>query len=54
MPSWMFKEESNRGKAKKGDLKKKPAPIKKNGNHSTQNVKVQEGNTEEKCVAGQV
>ena len=27
MPSWMFKEESNRGKTKNRDSKKKPAQI---------------------------
>ena len=29
MPSWMFNEESNRGKTKNRDSKKKPAQIKK-------------------------
>ena len=43
MPSWMFKEESNRGKTKKGDWKKKPAQFKKNDNYAKQDVKVQEG-----------
>ena len=32
MPSWMFKEETKRGKTKKRDPKKKPAKIKKNDN----------------------
>ena len=50
----MFKEESNRGKTKKGDPKKKSAEHKKKDNHATQDVKVQEGTTEEKCVAGPV
>ena len=54
MPSWMFKEKSNRGKTKNRDSKKKPAQIKKNDNHATQDVSVQEGTTEEKCVAGPV
>ena len=45
MPSWMFKEESNKGKAQNRDSKKKPAQIKKN-------VMIQEGTTEGKCVAG--
>ena len=48
MPSWMFKEESNRGKTKKGDLKKNPDQLKKNDKRATHDVKVQEGN----CVAG--
>ena len=54
MPSWMFKEESNRGKTRNRDSKKKPAQIKKNDNHATQDVKVQEGITEGMCVAGPV
>ena len=48
----MFKEESNRGKTKNRDSKKKPAQIKKIDNLATQDVKVQEGTTEGKCVAG--
>ena len=48
----MFKEQSNRGKTKTRDLKKKPAQITKNDNHATQDV--QEDTTEEKCVAGPV
>ena len=51
MPSWVFKEVSNRGKTKKGDSKKKPTQLKKIDNHATQDVKVQEGTTEGKCVA---
>ena len=53
MPSWMFKEVSNRGKTKKVDSKKKPAQLKKIDIHATQDFKVQEG-TEGKCVAGSV
>ena len=45
---------SNRGKTKNRDSKAKPAQIKKNFNRATQDVKVQEGTTEEKCVAGPV
>ena len=52
MPSWMIKEESNRGETKNRGSKKKLAQIKKNGNRATQDVKVQEGTTEGKCVAG--
>ena len=48
----MFKEESNRGKTKNRDSKKKQAQIKENDNHATQEV--QEGTTEGKCVAGHV
>ena len=51
MPSWIFKEKPHRGKTKNRDSKKKPAQIKKNGNHATQDVKVQEGTTEGKYVA---
>ena len=51
MPSWMFKEESNRRKTKNRGSKKKPAQIKKSDNHATQDIKVQEGTTEGKCVA---
>ena len=50
----MFKEESNRGKTKNKDSKKKSDQIKKNDNRATQDVKVQEGITEGKCVAGLV
>ena len=54
MPSSMFKEESNREETKNRNLKKKPAHLKKNNNHGTQDVKVHEGTTEGKCVAGLV
>ena len=36
MPSWMFKEESNRGKTKNRHSKEKPAQIKKNDNQATE------------------
>ena len=52
MPSWIFKEEFNRGETKNRDSKKKPVQIKKNNNRTTQDVKVQEGTTESKCDAG--
>ena len=54
MYSWTFNEYSNKGKTKNRDSKKKPAQIKKNDNCSTQDIKVQEGTTEGKCVAGPV
>ena len=54
MPSWMFKEESNRGKTKNRDSKNKPAQIRKNDNCATEDIKVQEDITEGKCVAGPV
>ena len=47
----MFKEESNRGKIKNSDSKKKPAQIKKNDNCAIEDIKVQEDTTEGKCVA---
>ena len=50
----MFNEESNRGKTKYRDSKKKPAQLKENDNRATQDIKVQEGTTEGKCVAGPV
>ena len=48
----MFSEESNRGKTKNRDLKKKPAQIKKHDNRATEDIKVQKGTTEGKCVSG--
>ena len=54
MPSCMFKDESNIGKTKNKDSKKKPAQIKKNDNHATEDIKVLEETTEGKCVPGLV
>ena len=54
MPSWMFKEDSNRGKTKNRDSKKKPTQFKKNDNHATEDIKALEETTEGKCVAGPV
>ena len=50
----MFKEECNRGKTKNRHSKKKPAQIKKNDNHATENIKVLEETTDGKFVAGPV
>ena len=50
MPSWIIKEESNRGETKNRDSKKL-AQLNKNDNRATQ---VQEGTTEGKYVAGPV
>ena len=50
----MFREESNRGKTKYRDSKKKPAQIKKNDNRATEDIKVPEGTTQGKCIAGPV
>ena len=51
MPSWVFKEESNREETEHIDSKKNSAQLKKNHNHATQEVKIQEGTKEGKCVA---
>ena len=51
MPSWMLKEESNRGKTQNRDSKKKSAQVKKNDNHATQDVKVQKGTTDGKWTS---
>ena len=48
MPSWLFKEESNREKTKNRDSQK-PAHLRKNDILATQDVKVQEITTEGKC-----
>ena len=48
MPSWMFKDESNREKTKIETQRR--SQIKKNDNRASQDVKVQEGTTEGKCV----
>ena len=48
----MFKEETNRGETKNRDSKKKPAQLKKNDNRATQDVKVEAGTMEGKCIAG--
>ena len=47
-------QESNSGKTKNRGSNKKPAQIKKNDNHATEDIKVPEGTTEGKCVAGPV
>ena len=55
MPSWVFREESNRGKKNENrDSKKKPTQIKKSDNRATEDIKVQQDTTEGKCVAGPV
>ena len=50
----MFNKESNREKSKNRDSKNKSDQLKKNDNRATQDVKVQEGTSEGKCVAGPV
>ena len=51
MPSWMFKDGSNREETKNIDSKKKPTQPEKNDNRARQVGKVQEGATEETCAA---
>ena len=56
LPSWMFKEESNKDETnkvavKKEDSNKKPSQPKKNGYPARQDVRIQEVATKEKCVA---
>ena len=52
MPCWMFKE-SNRGKTKNRDSKKKPAQIKKNDNHAHEDIKVQRAPQKESVLLDQ-
>ena len=54
MTTKVMTTKSNRGKTQNRDSKKKSAQVKKNDNHATQDVEVQEGTTEGKCVAGLV
>ena len=54
MPSWMFKEEYNRGKTKNRDSKKKQAQIKKNDNRATQDIKVQGAPQKESVLLNRV
>ena len=54
MPSWIFKDESNREETKNRDSKKKPAQLKKTDNHLHKMSKFQEGTLEGKCVTGPV
>ena len=55
--AWMFRrsnQKTEKGAPKEIDSKKKPAQPKENDDRARQNVKVKEGATEEKCVAGAV
>ena len=57
IPAWMFRRSNQKtGKSapKERDSKKKPAQPKENDDRARRNVKVKEGATEEKCVAGPV
>ena len=53
MPSWMFKEESNREKTKNRDSVKKPAQLKKNNDHATQVVNVEKAPQKESILLDQ-
>ena len=57
IPAWMFRrsnQKTEKSAPKDRDSKKKPAQPKENDGHARWNVKVKEGATEEKCVAGPV
>ena len=57
IPAWMFRRSNQKtGKSapKERDSKVKPAQPKENDDRARRNVKVKEGATEEKCVAGPV
>ena len=57
IPAWMFRrpnQKTGKSAPKERDSKKKPAQPKENDDCARQNVKVKEGATEEKCVAGPV
>ena len=57
IPAWMFRrsnQKTEKSAPKERDSKKKPAQPKENDDRARRNVKVREGATEEKCVAGPV
>ena len=57
IPAWMFRrsnQKTEKSAPKERDSKKKPAQPKGNDDRARRNVKVKEGATEEKCVAGPV
>ena len=57
IPAWMFRRSSQKTEKsapKERDSKKKPAQPKENDDRARRNVKVKEGATKEKCVAGPV
>ena len=57
IPAWMFRrsnQKTEKSAPKERDSKKKPAQPKENYDRARRNVKVKEGATEEKCVAGPV
>ena len=57
IPAWMFRrsnQKTEKSAPKERDSKKKPAQPKENDDRARRNMKVKEGATEEKCVAGPV
>ena len=57
IPAWMYRrsnQKTEKSAPKERDSKKKPAQPKENDDRAKRNVKVKEGATEEKCVAGPV
>ena len=57
IPAWMFRrsnQKTEKSAPKERDSKKKPAQPKENDDRARRNVKVKEGATDEKCVAGPV
>ena len=57
LPAWMFKrsnQKTEKSAPKERNSKKKPAQPKENDDRARRNVKVKEGATQEKCVAGPV
>ena len=57
IPAWMFRrsnQKTEKSAPKERDSKMKPAQPKENDDRARRNVKVKEGATEEKCVAGPV
>ena len=57
IPAWMFRrsnQKTEKSAPKERDSKMKPAQPKENDDRARRNVKVKEGATEEKCVAGSV
>ena len=57
VPAWMFRKSNQKiekSAPKERDYKKKQAQPKENDDHARWNVKINEGATEEECVAGPV
>ena len=54
IPAWRSNQKTEKSAPKERDSKKKPAQPKENDDRARRNMKVKEGATEEKCVAGPV